>query len=226
MASSGESVAWHQRLAAAEGRDADTLYRALADDRRRAVLGVLDGRSLPISMAVLARLVAAREAGTAPAAVSDARRRRVRSSLYHVHLPPLAATGLLAHSDDGSVVPRGHAVWSAPDFRSLLDREEVAAEEASRALDALANGQRRAVLAILHDRRTIALTALADELAGSPVADGGQRPLAAALRHRHVPKLEAAGLVDVDSEGRRLQYVGNQFLEDWWFSTVRRRRRE
>ena len=79
-------------------------FGLLASGRRRALLEVLVDRSAPTDVDELTRAVAAREEGRTEPRASAVR--SVAISLYHAHLPGLAASGVLEyHSEDGRVEP-------------------------------------------------------------------------------------------------------------------------
>lgn len=76
----------------------------LADEQRRLAVAVLEARPDPVGRTDLARTVAARERGGDP---SPGVVERVLASLHHVHLPKLAAAGMVA-VDGETVSYRGH----------------------------------------------------------------------------------------------------------------------
>lgn len=77
--------------------DLEAAVDAFADDRRRRVFAVLEGRDAPIARADLA----AEAAASLPVSASS-----LRVELHHVHLPKLGAAGLLSYdADDGVVAP-------------------------------------------------------------------------------------------------------------------------
>lgn len=79
-------------------------FGLLASGRRRAVLQVMVDRAGPADVDDLARAVAVREAGRPDPGASAVR--SVAVSLYHAHLPKLAASGLLEYdAERGSVEP-------------------------------------------------------------------------------------------------------------------------
>lgn len=76
-----------------EGRDRDELFDVLTHQRRRRVLALLRGTDGPASLSEVAAELAADEACDDPA-------ERVEISLYHRHVPKLAAAGLVAFDAD------------------------------------------------------------------------------------------------------------------------------
>jgi len=89
-----------ENASAVEHRDA--LFSALADGRRRFVIGALESCGGSLALADLAAEVADRDEGT-DASVSE-HVRRVEIELYHVHVPKLAAVGLVQFDRDRNVV--------------------------------------------------------------------------------------------------------------------------
>lgn len=74
----------------------DVLYRILSDRRRRDVLYHLNEREERVELADLAQAVAVRETGSEEGSVSATDLRRVHVSLYHAHVPKLAAANAVA----------------------------------------------------------------------------------------------------------------------------------
>ncbi|MDF9746681.1 DUF7344 domain-containing protein [Natrinema salsiterrestre] len=99
-------------ISAGHGDDAaelDAVFEALADERRRTVLGVLSDQYHPIATETLARDVAAREADATEREVSQERVDEVLTSLVHVHLPLLSDAALIGYdADAGRVSYDGH----------------------------------------------------------------------------------------------------------------------
>lgn len=82
----------------------DQVLESVADEVRREALVVLEGWSEPVSVRELATAVAALRTGTPYDAVGDAARKPVAVALVHVHLPKLAAAGLLDWAPGEDVV--------------------------------------------------------------------------------------------------------------------------
>lgn len=78
----------------------DRMYRALASERRRHVLSVLENVSLPIAVTSLARAVAIREAADTSALVTEESITQVHISLYHTHLPMLEDADLIEYDTE------------------------------------------------------------------------------------------------------------------------------
>lgn len=83
--------------------DRDAARSFVTDERRRAVLDVLDTRTGPVSRDTLAHEVAARDATGVP---SDDAVEAVEVELHHRHLPKLADAGLVAYDPANERVER------------------------------------------------------------------------------------------------------------------------
>lgn len=73
------------------------IHSALAHERRRHVLSILEDTGAELSLNELVREVANRESGDKPGATCD-EVEQIRISLYHRHLPKLADVGLVEHN--------------------------------------------------------------------------------------------------------------------------------
>ena len=80
----------------------------------------------------------------------------------------------------------------------------------------LASPTRRTVLDELRDRRPdeVALPALARAVAGREAESDGQS-LGVHLHHTHLPKLDAAGVVDYDPDAATVRYSGDPTVEEY-----------
>lgn len=88
-------------------------------------------------------------------------------------------------------------------------------DEASAVFDLLADHRRRVLLYCLRDpaAESIELDALLPEWADRcPGRPDGREP-AVEAHHLHLPKLDAAGVVDYDRSRRTIRYLGHPFLE-------------
>ena len=84
-------------------------YWLLSDERRRALLEILDDGPAPLHRDELASALAEREAGGAVAADEH---RAVVVALHHNHLPRLADLGLVDYDRaSGLVEPRADSRW-------------------------------------------------------------------------------------------------------------------
>ncbi|WP_435349764.1 DUF7344 domain-containing protein [Haloarchaeobius sp. HRN-SO-5] len=79
-------------------------FATLADPRRRYVLYYLHQHDAPVGLNALATQVAAWSGDTAPEAVEQTTVDRVRTELYHAHLPKLEALGVITYRDDAREV--------------------------------------------------------------------------------------------------------------------------
>jgi len=96
----------------------DERHAALGHPRRRRVLAMLADRDEAKSLARLATDVLAAERDQPPEAISPEARRQCRVALHHVHLPKLAALGVLDYRPDGDPPVQ---VVDAAGIRALLD---------------------------------------------------------------------------------------------------------
>ncbi|WP_076432939.1 DUF7344 domain-containing protein [Haladaptatus litoreus] len=80
------------------------LLRLLAHPRRRYILHRLNQTDHPFELQTLARTTAEWEAGMSPETVSAEFIERVRMSLYHKHIPKLAAAGILVFDERSEMV--------------------------------------------------------------------------------------------------------------------------
>lgn len=92
------------RLTRGRDRSLTDLYDALANDRRRTTLATLTEIESPVDGETLARYVAEAERGTPENGIPEDALERIHASLYHVHLPRLAAAGLVEYDSDRDVV--------------------------------------------------------------------------------------------------------------------------
>ncbi|WP_408958682.1 hypothetical protein [Natrinema sp. 74] len=116
-----------------EADDLDRLFEALADERRRTVLSVLENQYHPIATETLARDVAAQEGDTTEREVSDDRVEEVQASLVHVHLPMLNEATLVSYdATTGQASYEGHPAvrteWLQPIDGATVTDAETAAE--------------------------------------------------------------------------------------------------
>lgn len=205
---------------------AEETLAALANARRRTVLSVLYDRGEPLSNPALATRVAARELGKPAANVTDDERESVEITLHHRHLPKLTDLGLVERTIDEKTAVTADALDVAS--MSLLDVPDESRipgiADTDTLFDALADDQRRALLAVLAevaeplDVETLAEIVGDHDTTGPdaefPAADSTRMEIA--LHHRHLPKLEDAGLVTYDTDAGTVTYEGHPFLRDEW----------
>lgn len=166
---------------------------ALSDGARRRIVRILHGSSGAVSVQNLADQLA----DATSANPSDAESIRIR--LHHVHLPKLADHGLVSWDErERTVSATDHPVYGSGRIEGLpTDDGEDAITEA------LTDDRRREILAIVTSRNgAITREALARTLARR---ETDRRPakslienIELQLHHRHLPKLDEAGLVEYD----------------------------
>lgn len=111
--------------AASEGLSKDAFYGILSDRRRRDVLYHLNESEERVELADLAQAVAVRETGSEEGSVSATDLRRVHVSLYHAHVPKLAAANAVAFDPAERTVAlteTGHEVVT--ELEGFVDRVE------------------------------------------------------------------------------------------------------
>jgi len=79
----------------ADSRSLDSVFRALADHRRRWVCHHLARRGEPVGIDELAELVAASTTGTARVALAASEVEKTRAELVGLHLPKLSEAGVV-----------------------------------------------------------------------------------------------------------------------------------
>ena len=204
--------AWYQQFPAVNSE----LYRVLADERRRTVLTVLCQSDTPTSESDIAQLVVDRKTANSKTAVATAHRDHVEISLHHLHLPRIEAAGLIERTDDGHIVCTEHPFWTDSDVRKFLTQDHAVPATTTATLDVLADDRRRAILTLLEDQQELTVEEIAEKLAETPLPVQELPNLTVELVHHHIPKLEDAGVVVVDSTGESVRYTGNVVLEAWF----------
>lgn len=177
-----------------------TLFESLTNQRRRRTLAVLLEHRRPITETQLAAQVAATEDGRSTSDVPTDERDAILCDLRHVHLPKLTDAGLVERTDDGVVaVGRDHlralAVHEA--LRNWTDDEPT---DLDAVLTALADRRRRRILGTLDRDGPLERDDLVDYLVAVENAtdDETRGRVQTSLYHVHLPKLEAAGLIECD----------------------------
>ena len=205
------------------------VFAGVADARRRIVLDVLTDQPTLHEQALATR-VAARERATRVGDVTASERQRVWISLHHRHLPKLADLGFVTRVDD-----EVRLAADAPDVEELglLDVPDGTcggpADRADALFDALANDQRRTILAILESRTAgaesdalsaaeLADAVVATEFDGDADVTADPSRATVTLLHRDLPKLADVGLVSHDREVDRVAFEGHPFLRTEWFA--------
>lgn len=197
----------------------NAVFDALAHRRRRVSLRVLE-RTDGVTPAELATRVVAAEGDAQGGTRQERDPEAVRVSLEHAHLPKLEAAGLVTRTDEGVTTTRHPALRD----RRLGSIVASDAPDVDDVLDCLADERRRILLATLvrndapMDRRALAIAVSETTWNDAEGAASVERVLVD-LHHVHIPKLEAAGLVDVD-ESETVAYRGHRALDDEWLTTV------
>ena len=200
-----------------EGVTADDVFRVLAHERCRTILVILEQYSSSVPEAVLASLVASEET----AEVNDAETEKIRNALHHRHLPALESVGLIEHTADGEIVSVPSPLWADQTFKSYIETNVVPASDVSKGLIALSNERRREVLGVLRSNERVTIEELATQLNEGDLkledqnSGEGSSGVLLELLHVHIPKLADFGIVE--SDGQRVRYIGDPFLDEWWF---------
>lgn len=97
--------------------EADTVFDAFADSRRRTIVSELGRWNRPVSCAFLARAVVAREVDGTGESVE-----RVLTTLVHTHLPLLSEAGLIEYDHESGRVsyvghPQVRGEWFEPELQ-------------------------------------------------------------------------------------------------------------
>ncbi|MFD1564914.1 hypothetical protein ACFR99_15355 [Haloarchaeobius amylolyticus] len=113
----------------------DAVFRALADEHRRAILSILVDADRPLETETLARRIAARKAETTAREVARDRVDEVLTSLVHVHVPMLADASLVEYDPETGRVADGdqpivRAEWrqSDDDTAATATDEQITVE--------------------------------------------------------------------------------------------------
>lgn len=215
-------------------RSQDRRYRCLSHHRRRRILVILaeSGPSLAVDD-LAARLATGgvdetghadggggtTDSGTDLDSGADAE--SIRIDLVHVHLPALVEADFVAWDRTaGTVSPTAGAARAARRGFTTPVRLDPSWDDL---FAALANRRRRIACSVAagHDG-PLAVDTLVREIARRD-ADGRLTEIRTTFRHRHLPHLEAAGLLAVDEATRTVRFQGHPELADEWFVHDRRR---
>jgi DNA-binding transcriptional ArsR family regulator len=193
-----------------EARTTNEIFTALAHERRRDALRVLDSltRAEP---AELSTYLAATAADEPPWEITEEAARKVQTTLEHVHLPIMEEAALIER-EDGGVTTTSHPVLEDPMLDHVLEHEAC---DWDAILTSLADEHRRIVLGTLvRTDGPTDWTTLATEVAGH--ADATVEEVLVTLHHVHLPKLEDAGLAASDADARTATYDGDTALDEEW----------
>lgn len=214
-----------------EGRaELDVLFRCLADcDRRRLLRVVVDRTPGSATIRDLAAVLVKSSDEAPPTRETDPVRRAM-VGLYHVQLPALEASGLVELDPDrDTVTAADHRAYRDGGIIDVVRGETGADSESIDALfGALADSRRRTILDVLgHQFGPIHTETLARELGarerdtpGSAVPGETVEGILSSLRHRHLPRLAASGLIEYDAEAGLVEYVGHPALRVPWLRSM------
>jgi hypothetical protein len=95
------------------------------------------------------------------------------------------------------------------------NRHRTDDERVDAVFEVLADARRRRVVRILrtHDGDTTSVPALAEALASREPGDPDPDRLVVSLRHVHLPKLDATGVVEYTAERSQVRYTGAPLIE-------------
>lgn len=104
--------------------DWDTFFETLANVRRRFVLSHLGRTVGGVSIDTLAREIAGWENGLAPNRISDDDYERVYVSLYHMHVPKLAESGLIEWDESTDELRLTDWAYTLPLFTPIENAQD------------------------------------------------------------------------------------------------------
>jgi DNA-binding transcriptional ArsR family regulator len=201
---------------AATERRRNEVFTSLANKRRRTVLTVLQ-RLSAADIEDLATHVVAAETGKSLLEVTRTEAKRVRESLTHRHLPQLAETGLVTE-ESGTVSVTQHPALADPKIEQMIETDAAGWDAV---LESLADRRQRIILTTLPkdgepvDRDEL-VTTVAGKIRKYSQKDVSEQQLRIDLHHRHLPKLEAAGLLEYDVDAGTVAYQGHPELDEEW----------
>lgn len=82
----------------------DAVFDALSDGRRRTTVSLLQTHERPMALADVADEIAIREHDADITSIPAEEVKRIYTSLYHSHVPKMAAAGLVVYSQERDVV--------------------------------------------------------------------------------------------------------------------------
>lgn len=188
----------------------EAVMEALADERRRTVLEVLD-RLSPTHSEALATHVVAAESGGELSTVPRSAVEQTRLDLHHRQLPKLEDADLVSCSDD-SVVSTGDPPVEVWEFVSTVYPDIV---DWDPLFSALTDCRCRAVVAALPevdavtDQRTLASTA-ADYYVDGQTTTEDVDEMAAHGHHVTLPKLDDCGILSYNSQSGTVSHGGGR----------------
>lgn len=192
------------------------VFEALAHERRRAMLRVLD-RLTQVQPEELATHLVAAETDTSLMEVTPTEAEQVLHELEHIHVPRLVDASLVTHND-GAITTTEHPALQDPKVTRII---ETNAPGWNAVLECLADKARRIALsAIYRSDGPIDRVSLATEVTGK-LRDESGRDLSVEsvlldLHHLHLPKLEAADLITYRVDTEMVTYEGHPDLDEEW----------
>lgn len=188
--------------------------RAIVSGERRRLLSVLLDRTGPVPESDLADALRSRQGADRDVPPDEPRDELLR--LRHAHLPALVDAGLVSWSrTEGTVALTDHPGLRDPLVRRFVDLRASAWEDV---IDALADPQRRAVVAALDDAGgALSEASLVREVVGRvPDRSVPAHDVEVALRHVHLPKLVDASLVEYLPEEGTVRSRDHPVLDGQW----------
>jgi len=197
----------------------DSLFQALASERRRTILRlVVDRSETGLTREELASQLVVVANASSLGVINDDDRRHVRLTLVHRDLPALVDAGVLTMVDDGTVIE------PEPVIEELGIGDAIATESADEldsVFEALADRRRRTALAVLAGTyQPLSTRALAADIAvyERDVTDGALSAnevdrVHTSLVHQHLPAFNDAGVVAYDEITGRVVYEGHPVIQ-------------
>lgn len=202
------------------------VFDVLASPHRQVILALLSNRMRPIREHDLATEVAAWEQDVLLLEVAEEERHRIRSALYHSHLPKLEDAGLIEwDTDRNTVAPTDHPTFQKPEIETIIREQR---EEPRQTWDALfsvlSTRRHQAILSVLDEQyESLTVAELAERIAAhendtseEAVADAEVEQVSMDLIHAKLPKLDDIGLVDYDTDRNTVTFQGDPALDEEW----------
>lgn len=202
----------------------DAVLDGLSEARRRETLQVLQEHAAPMSLETLAVYLAASEEEVPLRDVSEEQIRTRHINLYHVQIPKLADSGLVAlNRSDETVTTTDHPAFSDQRVQTILTTE---GPDWDTVLTAISHPRRRAIISVLIDYGT-GLTvgnltryvreweADHDDFSSPPHE---RDPIRRSILTTHLPVLVSSGLVEYDSQVALVSYRGHPELDEGWLT--------
>ena len=211
----------------------DALFRCLARSERRRVAGfVFEHAPDPLPQDELATMLAAWVHEKSYGDVAGEERQRAAGKLRHVHLPSLAAAGLIEHDTENHTVSLAeHPAFEDPGILEVIGDDPPDSPDSLDAFfRAIAEGRRRTALdALSHQFGSVHVETLARELAASgrdvrpsEMPDEDVESVLTSLLHVDLPHLSDAGLIEYDADDATVAYAGHPHLRVPWMHSVLR----